>query len=36
MSLIRNLLLQGCSLWHNQPIFEPQCAFCVFVETSDL
>jgi hypothetical protein len=27
---------QGCSPWHNQSIFEPQCAFHILTETSDL
>jgi hypothetical protein len=36
MSFINNPLFQGFFLWHNQPIIEPQCAFHILVETSDL
>jgi hypothetical protein len=36
MHLIHSLLLQGFFLRHNQPILEPQCAFYIFEESSDL
>jgi hypothetical protein len=36
MSFVKNLLFQGCSLWHYQSYFEPQCAFRILAETCDL
>jgi hypothetical protein len=36
VSLIQNLLLQCFSLWNNQSFLEPQCAFCLLGETSNL
>jgi type IV secretory pathway VirB6-like protein len=36
MSFIQNLLFQGLSLWHNQSIIKPQCAFHILTETSNL
>jgi hypothetical protein len=36
MNFIQNLLFLGFFLWHNQSILEPQCAFHILMETSNL
>jgi hypothetical protein len=36
MSFIQNLLLLGLLILHNQSILEPQCAFRILTETSNL